>query len=451
MGNNLKNLKNKVFFVGIGGISMSALATLTRSLGAEIAGSDAVKSEQTDALMKKCKVFIGHNKNNIKQFKPNLVVYTGAIKNDNPELEFAKNEGIQTMERSEFLGHICKMYNNVVAVSGTHGKTTTTAMIGQIFVCAGLNPTIHVGGVCLNFDSNLVVGDNNYFITEACEYKRSFEHIYSTLGVVTNIECDHMDCYQNLQDLKQSFTKFLNNSKSCVVDCMCDVVNKTKCKNVYTFGCDNANYFAKNIVQTNNSLCFDVYENGKYLSNFKLNVMGEYNVKNALVAIAVARVFDVNITAIYDGLNSFLGVERRNEKLGEIGGKMVFADYCHHPTEIANSIKNFTSKFKDVLCVFQPHTYSRTVALLRDFSICFKGVKKLVIFKTYPAREEYSFVGSETNLFNNVKNKNKLLIMDENELIKHLKNETKNYDCVIVLGAGDVYNIVKNKLFENKW
>lgn len=444
MGNNLKINENRVFFVGVGGISMSALATLTKDLGAQIAGSDAVENEQTIKLSLKCKVFIGHNKNNIKTFKPTLVVFTGAIKNDNPELVYAKKMGIKTMERSEYLGVICNQYNNVVAISGTHGKTTTTAMISQIFRCAGLNPTVHVGGVCLNFNSNLVVGGNDYFITEACEYKRSFEHIYSACGVVTNIERDHMDCYHDFQDLKQSFVKFLNNSKICVAENNNEVLKQVATKTIYTFGKNSANYVAKNIENKGISLCFDVYENDKYLSNFKLNVMGEYNIENALVAIAVSRIFNVSITAIYDGLNTFLGVERRNEKLGELGETLVYADYCHHPTEIRKSINNFTQHFKNVLCVFQPHTYSRTVALLREFSGVFKGVKKLVIFKTYPAREEYDFVGSETNLFKHVKHKNKQLIMNKSDLINCLKTESKNYDCVIVLGAGDVYNIVKN-------
>lgn len=446
MEKNIKNIKNRVFFVGIGGISMSALAKLTISTGGVVAGSDAVQNQQTESLKSVCKVFIGHDLNNIKLFRPDLVVYSGAIKSDNSELVYAQQSGIKIMERSEYLALICKQYENVIAIAGTHGKTTTTAMIAQIFRCANLNPTIHVGGVCLNFDSNVVVGDNKYFITEACEYKKSFEYIQSSLGVVTNIECDHMDCYQDFDDLKHSFAKFLDNSKMCMVENDNSVLNQITTKIIYTFGENNANYVAKNLKITQFGLCFDVYENDKILANFRLNVMGEYNVKNALVAIGVARVYGIDITSIYDGLNSFLGVQRRNENLGRIGKTVVYADYCHHPTEIKNSIANFLYHFNRVLCIFQPHTYSRTVALMREFSKCFKGVKKLIIFKTYPAREKFNFLGSETNLFKHINLKNKELIVDRTQLIDRLNKISENYDCVIVLGAGDVYDIVKSEI-----
>ncbi len=450
MDNKLKSKQNKVFFVGICGVSMSALALLTHSFGSVVAGSDANVTNVDGFFDNKIKVYHGHNKNNIIRFKPDLVVYTGAILQDNPELVQAKTMGIKTMERKEYLGLVCSKYNHVIAISGTHGKTTTTALIGHIFNTAGLEPTVHVGGVCLNFNSNLCLGDSSYFITEACEYKKSFEYLKPECGVVTNIECDHMDCYQNLNDLKQSFTYFLDNSKICVLNDKNDVLNLVSTKQVYTFGGNNANFSVKNVENHKTYLVFDFYENGKFLANFKLNLMGEYNVKNALVAISVARIYGIGVPAIYDALNTFLGVERRNEKLGEIGQTLVYADYCHHPTEIRNSICNFSNIFKRVLCVFQPHTYSRTTALFSDFLKCFKGVGKLIIFKTYPAREKYNKKGSETTLYTALKLKNKQLVMDKNELINVLHNECNNYDCIIVLGAGDVYNIVKDGLQFNK-
>lgn len=429
---------------------MSALALLTHSLGYVVGGSDLVKNSQTNKLKSISKIFVGHSKDNVASFKPDLVVYTGAVKDTNPELVYCRETGIPTIERSEYLGNISAIYDNVIAIAGTHGKTTTTAMIGNIFRCAGLNPTIHVGGECLNFGSNVVLGSKRFFITEACEYKRSFECLKPACGVVTNIECDHMDCYQDYNDLKQSFVKFLDNSNMCILESGTDIVNKISTKYIYSFGEHGANYEAKNIEKYGVGFKFDIYENGEYLANFKLNIMGEYNVKNALVAISVARVFDISVTDIYDGLNTFLGVERRNENIGKIGNTVVYADYCHHPTEIHNSIKNFKDHFSKILCVFQPHTYSRTVALLREFLECFGGVEKLIIFKTYAAREEYNYIGSETNLYNNIKLKNKELIIDKLDLINRLKTEAKNYDCVIVLGAGDIYNIVKNEFGENK-
>lgn len=445
MMNILKNDVKKVFFIGIGGISMSALARLIHSFGVEIAGSDMSANDQIKSIKDICKkIYIGHSESNILEYTPDLVVYTGAIKDNNPELKMARELGIPTMERSEFLGLICDVYQNVIAISGTHGKTSTTAMISNIFVCAGLNPTVHIGGVSVNFESNLVVGGRDYFITEACEYKRSFEYIRSKCAVVTNIECDHMDCYSSLKDLEKSFIKFLNNSQIGVVESDSTLLKSIDTKLYYTVGPNGANFEAKDIVKVDGGYKFTVYENGEFLANFRLNIMGEYNIKNALVSIAVARVFGIDILSIYDGLNSYAGVERRNEKIGQIDGTLVYADYCHHPTEIANSLANFKENFGRVLCIFQPHTYTRTVALFKDFCGCFGDAKKVVIYKTYAAREEYKFEGSETYLYGKIKHKNKQLCIDEKELINIVKSEAKNYDVVAILGAGDMYNIVKN-------
>lgn len=445
MGKSLKINGNRVFFVGVGGISMSALAMLCHNFGAIVGGSDAVKNNITLGLEKHIKLFYGHNKHNIIKFKPNLIVYTGAVNFDNPELEFAINNNIKVMERSEFLGMICKNYKNVIAVAGTHGKTTTTAMIAEIFMLAKLNPTIHIGGEVVNLNSNFVVGGNEYFITEACEYKKSFEHINSSVAVITNIECDHMDCYKSYNDLCDSFIKFANQSKNLIVFNSNPIKEKVQTKHVqivnFEFGLQ-----AKNIKILQNEISFDVFEFGLYLANFKLSVFGEYNVDNALLAIGVARHFNVCVATIYDALKNFKGVKRRNEKLGKINGISVYADYCHHPTEIKKSINAFKGKFNKILCVFQPHTYSRTKMLIKDFDQCFKGVNKLIIFKTYPAREPYDFDGCETALFKKIKNKNKILALSESELLKNIVDFAHNYDAIIVLGAGDIYDIVKNGL-----
>lgn len=445
MRKSKKNNGNRVFFIGVGGISMSALAKLTKHGGNVVAGSDAQNSHIVESLKTQFKVFVGHNEKNIKAFKPNLVVYSGAINTNNVELKYAIEHNIPTMERSKFLGFMCKNYKNVIAISGTHGKTTTTAMITEIFLKAGLNPTAHIGGEVKNLDGNLVLGGTDFFITEACEYKKSFEQIFSTLGVVTNIECDHMDCYFNIEDLKNSFAKFLNQAKCCLVNNSCDVISNIKTKKIFTFG-KNANFRAENLKNKNGCYSFDCYFNNDYLANFKLNVMGEYNVQNALIAIGVAKIFGISTNVIYDALIGFNGVKRRNENLGKVNGTVVFADYCHHPTEIVDSIENFSKIYKKILCVFQPHTYSRTKTLINDFVVAFKKTKKLIIFKTYAAREEYVLEGSETELFKRVKHKNKQLILDENNLISEIKNRAQNFDCILILGAGDMYDIVKNNL-----
>lgn len=449
MEKSLKIIENRVFFVGIGGISMSALAMLTSSLGATVSGSDITKNTETEKLEKHFKIYYSHNKTNIIKFKPNLVVYTGAVKLTNPELSYAIKNNIPIMERSQFLGEVCKHYKNVIAIAGTHGKTTTTAMISEIFIEAKLNPTIHVGGDVVNLNGNLVVGGTEYFITEACEYKKSFEHIKSTLSVVTNIEPDHMDCYLNFSDLENSFVKFLNNSKMCVINESNNIKNKTNLKHITVVNSPNG-YEVKNIKPRGIGFSFDVFEQGAYLGNFKLNVMGEYNISNALNAIAVARQFNISPHLIYNALINFNGVMRRNEKLGKLNGTIVYADYCHHPTEIKNSIMAFKKHYKNILCVFQPHTYSRTKALMHEFSTCFKGVKKLVIFKTYAAREEVDEQASETAMFKKIKNKNKQLVLGCQELLNLINTQSSNFDAVIVLGAGDVYTTIKNGLIFEK-
>ncbi len=445
MDKHLKIIENRVFFVGVGGVSMSALATLCNSLGIKVAGSDIIKTPETIKLEKLFNVYYEHNKTNIINFKPNLVVYTAAIKLDNPELKFAAQQGIRIMERSKFLGEVCKHYKNVIAVAGTHGKTTTTSMIAEIFIKANLNPTVHVGGDVVNLGGNLVVGGSQFFITEACEYKKSFEHIKSKVAVVTNIEADHMDCYSGFSDLQNSFVNFINNSKTCVINCDNNVIETIQTKNITLINSVNG-YNIKNIKKCGVGFRFDVFEHGVYLGNFKINVMGKYNITNALFAIAVARHFNIKPTIIYDALYNFKGVMRRNEKLGKVNGTIVYADYCHHPTEIKNSIMAFKQHYKNILCVFQPHTYSRTKTLMTEFSTCFKGVKKLVLFKTYAAREEFDPNATETSMFKKVKNKNKCVVLIKEELIKLIHAESLNYNAIIVLGAGDVYWIIKNGL-----
>ena len=447
MKKNLFNEYNRIFFIGVGGISMSALCQLAVHFGADCAGSDVTMSHITNNLSSiGVKVFILHNAVNIKTFKPNLVVYTGAISSENPELLLAKKLNIKCLERADFLGLVCNQFNNVIAIGGTHGKTTTSAMISEIFVEAKLNPTCHIGGEVKNFNSNLRLGYNNYFITEACEYKKSFEKIYSVCAVVTNIERDHMDCYTNINDLRNAFKIFSENSSEHLVSGDLKLPYEVNKKlNVCTCGvADYYDYYADNLISNNGCYEFDCYEFGKFLMHFKLKCMGIYNVKNALYAICVARKFNIELNCIYNALINFNGVKRRNEFMGEINGVPVYADYCHHPTEIKSSILGYSEIYKNILCIFQPHTYSRTIALKKEFSTCFEKVKKLIVFKTYPAREKYNHSGSETALFKKVKLKNKVLALTESELKNELKINKNNYDVILVLGAGDLYNLFED-------
>lgn len=424
---------------------MSSLALLLVNNNIKITGSDIQYNQIIKELRaKNIKVTIGHSENNIEN-DCDLVVYTGAIKEDNIELLTAKQNNIQTMERSEFLGLICKLFNNVIAVAGTHGKTTTTAMIANIFSCAGLKPTVHLGGISNNFNSNILIGGNNYFITEACEYKNSFKYIKSDTCVITSTDPDHLDTYKNVTALKKAYVNFAMNSNNIIITS--SVKNISCKKNILCVGLNFGDLYAKNL-KCNECGCysFDCWKSDKYLANFKLNVIGEYNVYNALCAIAVALEYKVSIAVIYDALKGFKGVARRNEKIGEIAGIPVICDYAHHPTEIQKTIYANRLIYKNIICVFQPHTYSRTLSFKREFANSFKGVKKLLIYKTYPAREQKIDGGDAKDLFKvvKIKQENKYFIESKYKLKSIVYDNLKNIDCILILGAGNIYNIAKN-------
>ena len=442
--NNILNKKH-IHFIGICGISMSSLALLLVNNNIKITGSDIQYNQIVkDLRTKKIKVTIGHCENNIEK-DCDLVVYTGAIKEDNIELLTAKQNNIQTMERSEFLGLICKLFKKVIAVAGTHGKTTTTAMIAHIFSVAGLKPTVHIGGISNNFNSNMLIGNNDYFITEACEYRNSFKYIKSDTCVITSTEPDHLDTYKNVVSLKNAYINFAKNSNNIITTSFVKNINCKK--NIVCVGLNFGDLYAKNLKCNEYGCCsFDCWNKNKYLANFKLNVIGEYNVYNALCAIAVALEYKVSVSVIYDALKSFKGVARRNEKIGEIDGIPLICDYAHHPTEIQKTICANRLIYKNILCVFQPHTYSRTLIFKKEFANCFRGVKKLLIYKTYPAREQKIDGGDAKDLFKvvKIKQENKYFIESKYKLKSALYDNLKNIDCILILGAGNIYNIAKN-------
>lgn len=448
----IKNTKpitafKNIFFIGIGGISMSALAEMCISFGCAVSGSDMAENNQTKKLKNLgVKVFFKHEKNNISK-DTDVVVYTGAIKSDNPELLEANKRNLPIFERSQFLGEVCKSYKNVIAVSGTHGKTTTTAIIGEIFNAAEKKPTIHIGGIA-DF-GNLQLGEKDYFITEACEYLNSFSFITSTTALITNIDADHLDFYKTKENLKIAFENFVHNSVKNVI-LFEDIPLNSDClagKTVYICGFEkHYDCYAFNIKELEQGYEFEVAFKGKHLGLFKLKVFGFHNIKNALCAITVAYINDIEVEKIKEGLLKYSGVERRYEKIGKIGKAYIIADYAHHPTEISASLEGF--KNKKVLAVFQPHTYSRTKFLLQQFKDCFT-CEGVAIFKTYPAREKHDAKADEVALFNAINHGEKYCLNNNEELRVFLKNNAKYYDIVLVLGAGDIYDIVKT-MFKQK-
>ena len=449
-----KNLKkyNKIFFIGICGISMSGLAIILKNQGKKISGSDINSGEIKKKLKRNgIKVYSSHKKTNVKNC--DLVVYSGAISSDNPEFLFAKERGIDCIERSELLYLVSKDYKNVIAISGTHGKTTTTAMIAYIFMVAGLNPTIHLGGEFDFINGNIHCGDKKYFITEACEFRDSFLTLKPKFSVVNNIEEEHLDYFKNFQNEKYSFKKFVNQTKQASFvneKCVNYIGN---CEKVKTFGYKENNiYYIKDVKQGDDlKYTFDFYKKGTFIGNFKLNIFGKHNLENAMVAIAVCLENKIDYKFIYLGLKTFNNVHRRFEYVGNFGSCPVVQDYAHHPTEIFNTIKTAKEVFKrKIICVFQPHTYSRTKLLIENFTKCFNGLDSLYLLKTYSAREKFDYLGSADYL------KEKILqtkptfavrgVFDKKQILSKL---IKNHPCdsvILFLGAGDIEQVCKKLL-----
>ena len=431
---------------------MAGLARLMLTKGKIVCGSDLKKSDELSNLTKLgVKVFYGHKKKNISK-DIDLVVFSGAIKENNIELLTAKSLGIKTMERSEFLGEITKLYKNVIAVTGTHGKTTTTAIIGKIFQQANLNPTIHIGGDVIDFDSNIVIGSDEFFITEACEYRESFKYINPNTTVITNIEPDHLDFYKTFDNLKVAFNKFANNTSDNLVMFDNKYINiENKSIKAFNIGLDgNKEFSIFDITQTDKGYRFKIKEKDIGVYNFEINKIGYHNVINTVIAIVVAILYGIDINIIKRAVSQFLGVKRRYEQIGYILDTPIICDYAHHPTEIENSIKGIKDRYKRILCVFQPHTYTRTANLITEFTTCFNLVERLIIFKTYPARERVLKEGKAIVLFRKVLIKNKYYVRTNSKLFQNLKNCAPKFDVILVLGAGDIYTRVKKVIFSKK-
>lgn len=426
----MKNLYN-YYFIGIGGISMSALAKLLFDKGYGVMGSDACKSKETEKL-KKLGIKVNY-KPNIKDVElSDIVVTSSAISDDNKELKEAERLNKQILTRGELLGQISKTYKHVIAVSGAHGKTTTTALIAHIFMEAGLQPTVHIGGIMQGYESNLIEGKNKFFITEACEYKDNFLNLHPDFSVILNIEPEHLDYFKTFENVKKSFKQFAKQSKNFIAQ-------EGLFDKGLTLGKD---YTYSNFLETINGIEFDYYKNNTFVFHVKCPLHGKHNVFNILAAIAVAEKYNIYGQLTQKALASFKGVKRRSESYQFKNNSKLIFDYAHHPTEIKcsiNSIKKFCKG--DLIVIFQPHTYSRTKKLFSEFLQAFDGADKLIIFKTYPAREKYDRAGS-AKILAKALNKNKKCRYSTNYCILKKLN-VKQDDCVLVLGAGDFYDKCK--------
>ena len=452
------NKPNHVHFIGIGGISMSGLAEILLERGFTVSGSDSQESELTKKLVAHgAQVFYGQKAENIIE-GIDVVVYTAAIHPDNPEYMAAEAKGLPMLSRAEFLGQIMRNYDQSIAIAGTHGKTTTTSMVTEILMDAKKDPTITVGGMLDIIGGNIRVGGPELFVLEACEYTNSFLSFFPTIEVILNIEADHLDFFKDLDDIRESFRRFaalLPDDGTLIINT--DIENHEEiCKGltckVVTVGSDpkKSHYSAANVT-FNHTACasYDLLEDGQKVDTITLGVPGMHNVYNSLAAIAAAREVGVEIEDIKNGLLSYAGTHRRFEKKGELNGITIIDDYAHHPQEIAATLetaKNYPHK--ELWCVFQPHTYSRTKCLFDEFAEALSKADHVILADIYAARETDDLGISSKMLADKIAffGADAYFLPSFEEIEKFILEKCMHGDLLITMGAGDIVKVGENLL-----
>ena len=446
-----------VHFMGIGGISMSGLAEILLAEGFTITGSDSKESDLTRGLEAKGVVVrYGQVAENITS-DIDLLVYTAAIREDNPEFVEAKNQGIPLMSRADLLGQIMDNYRESIAVAGTHGKTTTTSMISQILLAARTDPTISVGGILQAIGGNLRIGRSELFISEACEYTNSFLSFYPKYSLVLNVEAEHLDFFKDLDDIRSSFRRFIGNTKADGATIINGEIENYReltegmPQQIITYGfSEEFDYYPADITYNEHACAaYTVMHQGQPLMNVQLNVPGRHNVSNSLAVVALCMAMKLPQEAITAGLLQFGGADRRFQYKGSIDGVTIIDDYAHHPTEIRATLTAAANyPHKRLVLVFQPHTYSRTVAFLQDFADVLSMADIVVLADIYAAREKNTFGVSSRDILDLLQKKGKesyyFLTFDEIE--KFLLKKCSDGDLLITMGAGNVVEIGENLL-----
>ncbi len=438
-----------VHFIGIGGSSMSGLAEILLSQGYKVSGSDIKSSKATQKLEKKgAEIFIGHSTDNITN--PDLVVYTVAVKEDNPEMIRSRQSGVPVIDRAELLGLIMKRHSFGIAVSGTHGKTTTTSMITTIMLEAGTDPTAHIGGELDCIGGNTRIGNSQFFITEACEYYSSFLKFFPYMAVILNIEVDHVDYFRDLQHIKDTFRSFISlvPADGYIIACADDentlsVISDKSCNKI-TYGLKNpqATWTARNI--TYNQLgcaSFEVLKEGNSLGSVSLSVPGPHNVSNALAAIAACHTCGCSMEDITTGLLKFGGSHKRFELKGLVDDIKVVDDYAHHPSEVKATLNAAVNTVHNkIWCVFQPHTYTRTKAFMDEFSQAFGNADNVIVTDIYAAREKDPGDVHSSMLAEKIceQGGNAMYIGDFQEIAQFLDKNAASGDLILTMGAGDI-------------
>jgi len=459
MKTHINDQYKHIFFIGIGGISMSAIAEQLKLRGKTISGSDQASSEITKHLSSLgINVLTGHKKEHISD-SIDLVVYTAAVKEDNVEYQEALRKNIPMMDRATLLGLIMSDYKTSFGVSGTHGKTTTTSMLSYILMQAGKDPTISAGAVIDKINGNFRIGHSDYFITEACEYTNSYHHFYPLISIVLNIEEDHLDFFHDLDDIRDSFRTYMENTQPGGLIILNDsiegipLLTKGLDVDIITVGKHaSSTYSYKNpTFDIKGHGSFDLYYKGQFIRRLSLNVTGYHNIENALAAIAAARFISISYDDIATGLLDFSGAKHRFEILGSKNGVTVIDDYAHHPTEIKASLAAAKAiSHHELWVVFQPHTYTRLLSLYDEFVDALRHIDHLIITDIYAAREKdpgnihsIMLVESLSKFGGDI-----VYIDDFDKINAYLTKNCNPDDMLITMGAGNVYLIGKTFLLD---
>jgi len=437
-----------VHFIGIGGIMMSGIAEMLKERDYIVTGSDQQESERCKNLMDKgVKIFIGHHQDHVHG--ADLVVYSSAVPETNPEYLEAKERHIPILSRAEMIGHLMPEYNTSIAIAGAHGKTSTTSMVSNILNASDYNPTVLVGGITKNRGSNVQIGDQSVLLLEACEYRENFLSFNHNLGVILNIDEDHLDYYDDMEHIISAFIKFakkipeegvlvLNNddynARKVASHISCDLL---------TFGINTeSTYQAKNITFDNHGHPkFDVYKKDDLYGTFLLKVPGQHNIYNALAAIASADALDIPVETSIQAMKSYQGTQRRFEILGEYGDATIIDDYAHHPNEIKATLAAAKKiPHQKITAIFQPHTYTRTSELLLQFATAFSEADQVIITDIYAAREVNTVNVHSKDLVQAIAEEHDKVKYIEtfDDIVTYVQSTIQENDLVLTLGAGNI-------------
>ena len=443
----LKNCKS-IYFIGIGGINMSSLAHISHNRGYLVGGSDRTRTELTQRLEERgIKVNYCHSEENAKGY--DAFVYTVAISEDNPEYVYARKNGLPCISRADYLGYIMTRYKRRVGISGMHGKSTCTSMCAEILIECGSDPTVLSGAELPVMNGAYCVGESDNFVFEACEYMDSFLDFNPTVAVILNIELDHVDYFKDISQIKHSFASYasLTGEAGYAVynaddQDVCDALASYAGERI-SFGIKDKSAIlrAENITKNCGKYGFDILYKGELFCHVELRTSGYHNIYNSLAAAGACMLCGVSAEDIAKGLEEFCGACRRMEYKGSVRGAEIYDDYGHHPTEIASTLAGARGLTDGKLvCVYQPHTYSRTAALLEDFSRCFDICDRVIFVDIYAAREKNTF-GVSSELLAQRVGKKASYTLDFEAAAKILEAELGENDVAVVMGAGDIYKI----------